>query len=65
MKTLTTFERLNPTTADGHIIKVTTCYSSYNKEEIDELQKLLIRFIGSGIVSESYTTVIADIWQKS
>lgn len=57
MKSATTFERLMPTTADGHIIKVTTFYSSYNKEEIDELQKELQKSIGSGIVSESYTTV--------
>ena len=57
MKSLTTFKRLMPTTADGHIIKVTTYYSSFNKEEIDELQEGLTKSIGAGFVSQSYTTV--------
>ena len=51
MKVATTFERLMPTTADGHIIKVTTYYSSWDKAEIDKLQEDLRNAIGSGIVS--------------
>lgn len=49
MKTTITFERLMPTTADGELIKVTTLYSSFDKEEIDNLQKDLQKSIGAGI----------------
>ena len=49
MKSFTTYERLMPTTADGHIIKISTFYSSFNKEEIDELQEHLRIDIGSGL----------------
>ena len=49
MKATTTFERLNPTTADGEMIKVITLYSSFNKEEIDNLQADLQKSIGAGI----------------
>ena len=51
MKVATTFERLMPTTADGHILKITTYYSSFDKAEIDKLQEDLRDAIGSGIVS--------------
>lgn len=49
MKSITTFERLMSTTADGELIKVTTIYSSFDKEEIDNLQKELQKTIGAGI----------------
>lgn len=49
MKAMTTFERLTPTTADGEMIKVTTLFSSFNKEEIDNLQADLKKSIGVGI----------------
>lgn len=49
MKSMTTFERLTPTTADGEMIKVTTIFSSFNKEEIDNLQADLQKSIGAGI----------------
>ena len=52
MKVATTFERLMPTTVDGHIIKVTTYFSSYDKNEIDKLQEDLRNTIGAGVVSE-------------
>ncbi len=51
MKVSTTFERLMPTTTDGHIIKISTCYSSFDKNEIDKLQEDLRNTIGTGIVS--------------
>jgi hypothetical protein len=41
-----------PTTADGHIIKVTTYYSSWDKAEIDMLQEDLCKTIGAGVVTE-------------
>lgn len=53
MKTLTTFERLMPTTVDGHIIKVTTYYSSFDKEAIDALEKEFAKTIGTALVSET------------
>lgn len=52
MKVATTFERLMPTTADGHIIKISTYYSSYDKSEIDKLQEDLRNTIGAGLVTE-------------
>lgn len=52
MKQTMTYERLMPTTADGHIIKVSIYYSSFDKEEIDNLQENLSDCIGSGIMSE-------------
>lgn len=52
MKVATTFERLMPTTADGHIIKISTYYSSYDKAEIDKLQEDLRNTIGAGLVTE-------------
>ena len=52
MKISTTYERLMPTTADGHIIKVTQYYTSFNKDEIDKAQEELEKTIGAGIVSE-------------
>ena len=52
MKATTIFERLMPTTADGHIIRVTTIYSSYDENEIDQLQVDLKHTIGGGVVTE-------------
>ena len=53
MKIATIYERLMPTTADGHIVKVTTYYSSFDKTEIDNLQEELEKSIGAGIISET------------
>lgn len=50
MKAIITYERLLPTTADGELIKVTTLYSSFDKEEIDNLQADLQKSIGAGIM---------------
>lgn len=52
MKIVTTFERLMPTTAEGHIIKINTYYSSFDKAEIDKLQEDLRNTIGAGVVTE-------------
>ena len=49
MKATTTSKRLMPTIADGERIKVTTIYSSFDKEEIDNLQADLQKAIGAGI----------------
>lgn len=60
MKVTTTYERLMPTTADGHIIKVTTYYSSYDKNEIDKLQEDLRNTIGAGVVTEGEYECLKD-----
>lgn len=52
MKKTVIYERLMPTTMDGHIIKVSTYFSSFDKSEIDKLQEQLKDIIGSGLVSE-------------
>ena len=56
MKTLTMYQRLLPNTTDGHVIKVTTYYSSFCKEEIDALQEALKNTIGSGLVTDCVIT---------
>lgn len=56
MKAMTTFERLMPTTADGEVIKVTTIYSSFDKEEIDNLQAGLRSSIGAGVMVDTDIT---------
>mgnify|MGYP007122041053 CR=1 FL=1 len=49
MNATITFERLMPTTVNGDAIKVTTIYSSFDKEEIDNLEADLQKSIGAGI----------------
>lgn len=44
------YERLQPTTVCGESIKVTYLYSSYNKDEIDALEKKLEGSIGAAMV---------------
>lgn len=53
MRVLTMYRRLDPTTLIGENIVVVTTYSSFNKEEIDALEKELEETIGSGVISES------------
>ena len=52
MKKVIVYERLNPTTYDGEIIKVTTFFSSFDKTEIDKLEEKLENIIGTALVSE-------------
>ena len=49
MKCLITYERLNPTTTQGHMIKVTHLFSSYNQKEINDLEKKLEKSISAGL----------------
>lgn len=53
MRVLTMYRRLDPSTVTGEQIVVVTTYSSFNKEEIDTLEKELEKTIGSGVISES------------
>ena len=39
MKVLVTWERLNPDTVGWYKLKVTTIYTSFDKDEIDKLEK--------------------------
>ena len=64
MKVTITFERLMPTTADGHIIKVNTYYSSWDKAEIDKLQKDLQNTVGAGVVTEFVPNDMSVISQE-
>ena len=52
MKVYTYYEPLKPDTVAGYSIKVTTIYSSFNKEAIDALSEEFKKKIGSGIVSD-------------
>ena len=50
MKCTISYERLQPTTVCGESIKVTHLFSSYNKDEIDALEKKLEESIGTAAV---------------
>ena len=50
MKVYTYYEPMKPDTVSGYSIKVTTIYSSFNKESIDALSEEFKKKIGSGIV---------------
>jgi len=52
MRVLTMYRRLDPSTVTGEQIVVVTTYSSFNKEEIDTLEKELEKTIGTGVISE-------------
>ena len=52
MNSITIYEVLKPTTTDGYSVKISTIYSSQNKEEIDQLVKACKEEIGSGIVTD-------------
>lgn len=52
MKVLTRYRRLAPTTLTGEQIEVVTTYSSFNKEEIDALEKTFKEIIGTVAISE-------------
>lgn len=52
MKQVITYELLKPTTVSGHAIKVSICFSSFDKAEIDKLHEYLRDNVGTGLVSE-------------
>ena len=52
MKCVTTYERLMPDTICGEGIKLTQVYTSFDIQEIDELEENLKKAIGSGVVFE-------------
>ena len=51
MRTTTYFERLMPTTTNGHAVRVITVYSSFNEDEIKELTNHLQETIGTCVYS--------------
>lgn len=51
MNSITIYEVLKPTTTAGYSVKISTIYSSHNKEEIDQLVKACREEIGSGLVT--------------
>lgn len=46
------YERLDPDTVHGHMIRVIHLYSSFNKEDMDILEDELEKSIGAGIGGE-------------
>lgn len=53
MTTYTTYEVLEPDTIKGYKVKITTMYSSFNKEKIDALAEHFQRLIGDGVYGET------------
>ena len=52
MKITTTYKRTNPSSIAGDSIVVTTTYSSFNTEEIDELENKLKEQVGYCLTQE-------------
>ena len=52
MKLSINYEELMPSTVAGYAIKISYIYSSFNKQEIDDLKAKLKDEIGTGIISE-------------
>lgn len=57
MKTYTYYEPMKPDTVSGYSIKVTTIFSSFNKDDIDALLEEFKKNIGSGIMSDGYEVI--------
>ena len=51
MNSITIYEVLKPTTTAGYSVRISTTYSSHNKEEIDQLVKACKEEIGYGLVT--------------
>ena len=52
MKLLTQYKRENPDTILGEKITIIQTYSSFNKDEIDELEQRCKDSIGDGLMTE-------------
>lgn len=53
MKSVTTWRRNNPSTAVGESITITHTISSFNTQEIDELQKTYEHLYGNYTIAET------------
>ena len=53
MRMFTQYKRENPDTILGEKITIIQTYSSFNKDEIDELEQKCKENIGNGIVTET------------
>jgi hypothetical protein len=52
MKITTTYRRTNPSSIAGDTIVVTTTYSSFNQQEIDDLEEKLKAQVGYCLIQE-------------
>lgn len=52
MTSFTQFQRCEPDTISGEKIILTQTFSSFDKQEIDRLEKMLRETIGSGRITE-------------
>jgi len=52
MKLLIRYERENPDTIIGEKLTITHIYSSFNKDEIDEMEQKCKDAIGNGLMTE-------------
>lgn len=57
MKITTTYRRTNPSSIAGDTIVVTTTYSSFNQQEIDDLEEKLKENVGYCLVLEGEINV--------
>lgn len=48
----TTYKRMNPDTVNGNMIILQTVYSSFDRDEIDALEKTFKKNIGTGLITE-------------
>ena len=49
MKSLTTYTRHDPDTTSGHKLEVRILYTTFDKEEMDQLEENCRKVIGNGL----------------
>ena len=64
MKCFTQYTRGNPNTINGEQLIVTAIYSSFNKEEIDALEKKLSETIAFGVLADVTMDYEPDDWDS-
>ena len=52
MRSYTSYQRLVSDTIDGEILVVTTRYTTFDKAEMDVVEEIMRRTIGSGVMTE-------------
>ena len=61
MKMFTTWRSLPENTLRGNAVQLVITYSSFNKEEIDNLTEMLKRTIAAGISGEYQVPLVKEV----
>ena len=60
MKVTITYERLEPNTTIGECLKIVQTFTSFNKKEIDDMEKIYADALKSGTVVEEVQNADSD-----